>query len=84
MLGIMPEDTKISWNNVVFNGLTIKGIYGREMFETWYKMTSMIQSGLDISSLITHRFHCTDFLEGFTVMRSGNSGKVILDWEAKN
>lgn len=81
MLGIMPNNTKINWNNVVFNGLTIKGIYGREMYETWYKMTSMIQTGLDISSLITHKFHYTDFLEGFEVMRSGQSGKVILNWE---
>ncbi len=83
MLGIMPEDTKIDWNAVVFNGLTIKGIYGREMFETWYKMTSMIQTGLDISPLITHRFHYADFLDGFEVMRSGHSGKVVLNWEEK-
>lgn len=83
LLGIMPKDTKIDWNTVVFNGLTIKGIYGREMFETWYKMTSMIQTGLDISPLITHRFHYTDFLEGFEVMRSGQSGKVVLNWEDK-
>ena len=83
MLGIMPEDTKIDWNSVVFNGLTIKGIYGREMFETWYKMTSMIQSGLDISPLITHRLHYSEFHEGFEVMRSGQSGKVILNWDEK-
>jgi threonine 3-dehydrogenase len=83
LLGIMPEDTKIDWNTVVFNGLTIKGIYGREMFETWYKMTAMIQTGLDISPLITHRFHYTDFLDGFEVMRSGHSGKVVLNWEEK-
>ena len=80
MLGIMPGDTAIDWNIVVFNGLTIKGIYGREMFETWYKMTAMIQTGLDISSLITHRFHFSEFEQGFEVMRSGRSGKVILDW----
>lgn len=83
MLGIMPDNTKIAWNTVVFNGLTIKGIYGREMFETWYKMTSMIQSGLDISPLITHQFHYTEFEEGFEAMRSGHSGKVILDWEGE-
>jgi len=83
LLGIMPNDTKVDWNTVVFNGLTIKGIYGREMFETWYKMTSMIQSGLDISSLITHKFHYTDYLKGFEVMRSGQSGKVVLNWEEK-
>lgn len=80
LLGIMPEDTKIDWNTVVFNGLTIKGIYGRKMFETWYKMTAMIQSQLDISPLITHNFHYTKYQEGFEIMRSGHSGKVILDW----
>ena len=80
MLGIMPEQTAIDWNNVVFNMLTIKGIYGREMYETWYKMTSMIQTGLDISPIITHRFPYTEFEKGFEVMRSGESGKVILDW----
>ncbi len=81
LLGIMPDHTEIDWNKVVFNMLTIKGIYGREMYETWYKMTSMIQSGLEISSLITHRFHYTEFEKGFDVMRSVESGKVILDWE---
>ncbi len=81
LLGIMPDHTEIDWNKVVFNMLTIKGIYGREMYETWYKMTSMIQTGLDISTLITHRFHYTEFEKGFEVMRSGESGKVILDWE---
>jgi len=81
MLGIMPENTKIDWNTVVFNGLTIKGIYGRKMYETWYKMTSMIQTGLDISPLITHHFHYTDFEKGFDAMRSAESGKVILNWE---
>ncbi|MFN2354622.1 MAG: L-threonine 3-dehydrogenase [Desulfopila sp.] len=80
MLGIMEENAAIDWNTVVFNGLTIKGIYGREMFETWYKMTSLLQSGLDITPLITHRFHFTEFEQGFEVMRSGNSGKVVLDW----
>ncbi|WP_027362554.1 L-threonine 3-dehydrogenase [Desulfospira joergensenii] len=81
LLGIMPEETKIDWNKVVFNMLTIKGIYGREMYETWYKMTSMIQTGLDISTLITHNFHYTEFEKGFEVMRSGKSGKVVLEWE---
>ena len=81
MLGIMPGETAIDWNTLVFNGLTIKGIYGREMFETWYKMTAMIQTGLDINPLITHRFHYTEFEEGFAAMRSGHSGKVILNWE---
>jgi threonine 3-dehydrogenase len=83
MLGIMPEETAIEWNTVVFNGLTIKGIYGREMFETWYKMTMLIQTGLDITPLITHRFAYTEFTEAFEVMRSGNSGKVILTWAEK-
>ncbi|UCG46145.1 MAG: L-threonine 3-dehydrogenase [Phycisphaerales bacterium] len=79
MLGILPH-TAIDWDRVVFNGLTIKGIYGREMFETWYKMTMLIQKGLDITPLITHRFPAEEFEKGFEVMRSGNSGKVILDW----
>lgn len=81
VLGIQKQDTRVDWNKIVFNGLTIKGIYGREMYETWYKMTVMIQSGLDISPVITHRFHYTEFDEAFSVMRSGNSGKVILNWE---
>ena len=80
MLGIQATNTAIDWNEVIFNGLTIKGIYGREMYETWYKMTSMIQTGLDISPVITHRFPYESFEEGFEVMRSGRSGKVILDW----
>ncbi len=82
LLGILPK-TAIDWDYVVFNGLTIKGIYGREMYETWYKMTSLIQSGLDISPVITHRFHYTDFQDGFDVTRSGNSGKVVLGWTEK-
>jgi threonine 3-dehydrogenase len=79
LLGIMPE-TAIDWDYVVFNGLTIKGIYGREMFETWYKATMLIQGGIDLRPLITHRFHYSEYLKGFEVMRSGESGKVILDW----
>jgi len=79
LLGIMPE-TAIDWDYVVFNGLTIKGIYGREMFETWYKATMLIQGGVDLMPLITHRFHYTEYLKGFEIMRSGESGKVILDW----
>ena len=81
VLGIHGPQTKIDWTQVVFNGLTIKGIYGREMYETWYKMTSFIQTGLDISPVITHKFHYTDFEQAFDVMRSGNSGKVVMDWE---
>ena len=80
MLGIQGADTTIDWNKVVFNGITIKGIYGREMYETWYKMTSMIQSGLDISPIITHRYHYTEFEKGFEAMASGESGKVVLSW----
>ncbi len=81
MLGIPSEEIAIDWNNVVFNMLTIKGIYGREMYETWYKMTVFIQSGLDLSPVITHRFHYTEFEQGFDVMMSGQSGKVILNWQ---
>jgi threonine 3-dehydrogenase len=80
MLGIPENDIAINWHTVVFNMLTIKGIYGREMYETWYKMTVMLQSGLDISAVITHRFDCCDFEKGFEAMRSGQSGKVILTW----
>jgi len=80
MLGIPSEDISIDWNQVVFNQLTIRGIYGREMYETWYKMTVMLESGLDISGVITHRMSWRDYEDGFAAMRSGNSGKVILDW----
>jgi len=80
MLGIQPEKTAIDWDAVVFKGLTIKGIYGRQMFETWYKLTSMLQTGMDIAPIITHRFSYKDFDKGFDIMRSGQSGKVILDW----
>lgn len=81
MLGIPQNEVAIDWSTVVLNMLTIKGIYGREMYETWYKMTVMIQSGLDVDPVITHRFHFTDFDRGFEVMRSGRSGKVILTWK---
>jgi threonine 3-dehydrogenase len=81
LLGIPPTDTAIDWNQVIFKGLEIKGIYGREMFETWYKMVALIQSGLDIAPVITHRYPVADFKEGFAQMISGQSGKVILDWE---
>jgi len=80
MLGIPGKDTLIDWNQVIFKGLIIKGIYGREMYETWYKMVAMLQSGLDISPIITHRFKIDDFQQGFDTMASGKSGKVILDW----
>jgi len=80
MLGIPPQNTVIDWNLVIFKGLEIKGIYGREMFETWYKMKSLLESGLDLKPIITHHFPIDSFQEGFDIMRSGNSGKVILDW----
>ncbi len=79
LLGILPQ-TAIDWDYVVFNGLTIKGIYGREMFETWYKATMLIQKGLDLKPIITHKFHYTEYAQAFETMASGNSGKVILDW----
>jgi len=82
LLGIMPENTGISWDEVIFKGLNMKGVYGREMFETWYKMAAMLQSGLDIRPVITHRLPVADFREGFEIMGSGQSGKVILDWAA--
>ena len=81
MLGIPSKDTVIDWNQVIFKGLNIKGIYGREMFETWYKMVAMLQSGLDISPIITHHFKINDFQAGFDAMASGKSGKIILDWQ---
>ena len=80
ILGIPPEDTAIDWTQVIFKGLNIKGIYGREMFETWYKMASLLQSGLDLSPVVTHHFPVHDYIEGFETMKSGRSGKVILDW----
>jgi len=80
MLGIPPSDMAVDWNSVIFKGLQIKGIYGREMFETWYKMVSLLQSGLDISSVVTHHFAIDDFQKGFDIMQSGKSGKVILEW----
>ncbi|MBL8312641.1 MAG: L-threonine 3-dehydrogenase [Rubrivivax sp.] len=81
LLGIPPSNTAIDWNQVIFKGLEIKGVYGREMFETWYKMVAMLQSGLDLSPILTHRFAVQDFEQGFAAMLSGQSGKVILDWE---
>jgi threonine 3-dehydrogenase len=80
MLGIPNDSVAIDWNTVIFNMLTIRGIYGREMYETWYKMTVMLQSGLDIAPIVTHRFHYSDFQKGFDAMLSGDSGKVILTW----
>lgn len=80
ILGIPEKEMAIDWRTVIFSMLTLKGIYGREMYETWYKMTVMLQSGLDIRPVITHRMHYTEFQKGFDAMLSGNSGKVILNW----
>ena len=81
LLGILPSDAGVDWEKIVFNGLVLKGIYGREMFETWYKMQVMVQSGLDISPVITHHFSIDQYKEAFELMKSGNSGKIILNWE---
>lgn len=81
LLGIMPQGTGINWDHVIFKGLEVHGIYGRKMFETWYKMIAMIEAGLDLSPIITHHFKADDFQAGFDAMRAGKSGKVILDWE---
>ena len=80
ILGIPPANTVIDWNHVIFKGLTLKGIYGREMFETWYKMAALLQGGLDLSPILTHGLPVSAFQEGFDIMRSGRSGKVVLDW----
>ncbi|MAQ19095.1 MAG: L-threonine 3-dehydrogenase [Sandaracinus sp.] len=80
ILGIPPSDVTIDWDQVIFKGLVLKGIYGREMFETWYKMAAMLQSGLNVGPVLTHRFGVDDFAEAFEIMRSGQSGKIVLDW----
>ena len=80
ILGIPPNEVSIDWNQVIFKGLVLKGVYGREMFETWYKMVAMLQSGLDVAPVVTHRFPAARYAEAFEAMRSGQSGKVILDW----
>jgi threonine 3-dehydrogenase len=81
MLGIPPGKSPVDWSRIVFKAITIKGVYGREIFETWYKMIAMLENGLDIRRVITHRFKVADFREGFEIMRSGKSGKVVLDWD---
>lgn len=81
MLGIPPGKSPVDWSRIVFKAITIKGVYGREIFETWYKMIAMLENGLDIRRVITHRFKVDDFAQGFEVMRSGRSGKVVLDWD---
>ena len=80
LLGILKSDARVDWSKIIFNGLILKGIYGREMHETWYKMSAMIQGGLDISGIITHRMSIDDYEAGFEAMNSGKCGKVILDW----
>ena len=80
ILGIAPTGFEIDWNKVIFKMLTLKGIYGREMFETWYKMIALVQGPLDVSGLITHRIGVDDYISGFEAMKSGNSGKVVMDW----
>ncbi|AFO93068.1 L-threonine 3-dehydrogenase [Phaeobacter inhibens] len=80
LLGIPPGKSPVDWSRIVFKAITIKGVYGREMFETWYKMIAMLQNGLDVSRVITHRFDVEDFAEGFAAMKSGRSGKVVLRW----
>ena len=82
MLGIPAQPIAINWNTVIFNQLTLRGIYGREMYETWYKMTVLLEGGMDVSGVITHRLPWTDYKRGFDIMRSGNSGKVIMHWSA--
>jgi len=83
LLGIPPGQSPVDWSRIVFKAVTIKGVYGREMFETWYKMIAMLQNGLDVSRVITHRFDVADFEKGFAEMKSGRSGKVLLDWTSK-
>jgi threonine 3-dehydrogenase len=83
MLGLPPEEVAIDWNEVILKGLTLKGIYGRQMFETWYKMAAILQSGLNIRPIITHRVPYTDYQQAFDVMGRGQSGKVVMDWTAK-
>ena len=81
LLGIPPKDLALDWTKIVFRMITLKGIYGREMFETWYKMLAMLQSGLDVRGVITHRMAAADFQRGFDTMRQGSSGKIVLEWE---
>ena len=80
LLGLLPNSTVINWDNIIFKGLKLKGIYGREMYETWYKMSEMINSGLDISNVMTHKLHIDRYQEAFDIMEAGNCGKVILEW----
>jgi len=81
LLGILPSQTQVNWSDIIFKSLQLKGIYGREMYETWYQMEQMLMSGLDLSPMISHRFDAADFQKGFDIMEEGNCGKVILNWE---
>jgi threonine 3-dehydrogenase len=81
LLGLLPSSTQINWSKLIFKGLTLKGIYGREMYETWYQMEMMLSHGLDISPVITHRFSADNYLEAFRIMEEGNCGKIILNWD---
>ncbi len=80
LLGIQAEDTRVDWDKIIFHGLTLQGIYGRQMYTTWHQMGALVEAGMDITPIITHRFHFTEFEKGFEVMNTGNSGKVVLDW----
>lgn len=80
LLGLLPKDTKINWDEIIFKGLTLKGIYGREMYETWYKMTQMLEGGLDVKSVLTHKLNIKDYDSAFKIMKSGNCGKIVLEW----
>lgn len=80
ILGIAPTSFEVNWNEIIFKMLEIKGIYGREMYETWYKMIALLQSGLKVENIITHKFHFTDFEKAFKIMKEGNCGKIILNW----
>jgi threonine 3-dehydrogenase len=80
LLGIPPGKSPVDWSRIVFKAITLKGVYGREIFETWYKMIAMLQNGLDVSRVITHRFAKDDYIQAFETMRSGKSGKIVLDW----
>src|SRR5690606_37489628 len=81
LLGFLPKETQVDWNKFIMKGIQMKGIYGREMFETWYKMIAMLQSGLDINPVITHEFHVDEFQKAFDTMLSGQSGKIVMSWE---
>jgi len=80
LLGLLPKSTSINWDNIIFKGLHVKGVYGREMYETWYKMDQLIKSGLDLSKIITHKFPISNFDEAFKIINSGQCGKIVMEW----